>query len=65
MLNRNPFTFQSLFNNVAFGFGCRAIAEYEQSAVGVKWSNIMDSGRTIHLNKNIIKSNYYSEKDYN
>ena len=34
-----------MLNNVAFGFGCRVIAEYEQSAVGVDWSNIMDSGK--------------------
>ena len=48
MLITNTFGLQSLLNNVAFGFGCRAIAEYEQSAVGVKWSNIMDSGKTTY-----------------
>ena len=35
---------QSLLSNVAFGYGCGRLAQYEQSAIGVSWDNIMDSG---------------------
>ena len=35
--------FQSLFSNVAFGFGCQYLALYEESGEGATWSNIWSS----------------------
>ena len=48
--------FQSLFSNVAFGFGCAYLAHYEESGEGATWSNIWSSplmGEFVYILKRV------------